>query len=258
MTLITMTGDKVMMKDGAVRTESACCCASGALCTYEMCVDSGYLCTTGAGSFRYVFVTFDMNLTSPCFSPSSPIDANGDCNTVVANGFHQIYFGCATGSNSNNVLALFYYEPAQGYINAMGGLYEGYYVNSLRCENKRLVMRFFIPRGTTCFGQSVASSPDQALVNAYGDIDFGPMPADCNDIDGLTASGFVFRRTGELWLGEPPGVEGFFGWVSAYENCGYDLPQAAKDMACPDSYIPFTATLSTAINNRFASNVGCA
>ena len=28
MTLITMTGDKVMMKDGKVATESACCCGA--------------------------------------------------------------------------------------------------------------------------------------------------------------------------------------------------------------------------------------
>lgn len=258
MTLITMQDGKVVMKAGAVGTEAACCCPNG-VCVDQMCENTGWVCESAIGPFRIATIIFDADLTSPCLSPSSPYDANGDCNTTVIDAFSQLFFACHTGTNDNKVYAMFYNAVANAFVGGVGGLLDEYAIK-LGCLNGRLSMRFFLSEGSSCFGSKVASSPDEALVDAFAAIDFGPMPVDCDDIDGLTASGFIFRRTTQLYI-PPPGIDGYQGWVSTggiANGCGYDLPQEALDGACPDSYIPFTATISLAVNAAFSAAAGCA
>jgi len=258
MTLITMQEGKVIMKAGAVGTETACCCPNG-VCVDQMCENSGWICTVGANTFRIATIIFDADLTSPCLSPFSPYDANGDCITTAIDGFNQLFFACQTGTNDNKVWGMFYNAVANAFVGGAGGLLDEYAIK-LGCVNGRLSMSFFARTGSVCFGASVASSPDEALVDAFAAIDFGPMPVDCDDIDGLTASGFIFRSTSQLYI-PPPGIDGYQGWVSTggiAKGCGYDLPQEALDLACPDSYIPFTATISLAFNAAYSATIGCA
>ena len=237
----------------------ACPCCAGT-CVELMCENTGWACTIGLGTFRHLTITFDADLTSPCLSESSPYDASGDCIATEINAFSQLFFGCPSGTTDNKVLGLFYYNGlgVEGFVSPTGGLELGFEA-LLSCVDGRLLLIFLIEHGPACFGTTIASSPDEALVGNYAAIDFGPMPVDCDDIDGLTASGYLFRHTTELYI-PPPGIDGYEGWVSTGGTalgCGYDLPEEAQDLACPDSYIPFTATISTAVDTAYEDNLSC-
>lgn len=235
----------------------ACPCCAGA-CVEAMCENTGWACTTGLDTFRILTITFDADLTSPCLSRWSPYDAGGDCVTTEINAFSQLFFACETGTTDNKVLGMHYFNGlgADGFISGTGGLSPGYSA-LLSCVDGRLLLSFLIEYGPACAGTTIASSPDESLVYPSAPIDFGPMPVDCDDIDGLTASGYLFRHTTELYI-PPPGIDGYEGWVSTGGiGCGYVLPQEAQDLACPDSYIPFTATISTAVDTAYEDNLGC-
>ena len=245
------------MKDGTIGTEAACCCPPG-VCVDQMCESAGWICETAIDTSRVATLIFDADLTSPCLSPVSPYDANLDCINTATDGFNQLFFACQTGANDNKVWAMQYNAVANAFVSGAGGLLNDHAIR-LGCLNGRLSMSFSQTNGSACFGESIASSPDEALIGAYGVIDFGSMPVDCDDIDGLTASGFIFRSTTQLYI-PPPGIDGYQGWVSTGGialGCGYDLPQEALDLACPDSYIPFTATISLAVNAAYATGQGC-
>lgn len=220
MTLITMTGDKVMMKDGAVRTESACCCASGAPCTGEMCASTGCLCVSQYGTFRHIFITFDTDATDPCMGTYNPL-FHGDCtqgagHEAVASNY-QMDFCCAQGANDNKIQSLFFNNYWDYFTSSGGGLYNPAEVG-VSCLDKRVVMWFGAERTNHYISTWTGE------VRTY--IDFGPMPANCNNINGLTASGTLY-------------------WT--------DLSNANCNVSRP-----FTATISTACNAEYFTAVGCA